>query len=50
MALCRGTYKARLVRSSSLSQQKGLDYDEAFSPVVRHTTVRLVLALAATNN
>ncbi|CAL8994451.1 unnamed protein product [Prunus brigantina] len=39
-------YKARLV-AQGFSQEHGLDYDEIFSPVVRHTTVRLVLSLAA---
>ncbi|KAI5343919.1 hypothetical protein L3X38_011795 [Prunus dulcis] len=42
-------YKARLV-AQGLSQEQGLDYDETFSPMVRHTTVRLVLALATTNH
>ncbi|PRQ37299.1 putative RNA-directed DNA polymerase [Rosa chinensis] len=41
-------YKARLV-AQGFSQEKGLDYDETFSPVVRHSTVRLVIALAAMN-
>lgn len=42
-------YKARLV-AQGFSQAKGLDYDETFSPVVRHSIVRIVLALAAMNN
>ena len=29
------------------SQQKGIDYDEIFSPMVRHTSIRAVLALVA---
>lgn len=31
----------------SFSQEYGVDYDETFSHVVRHTTVRLILSLAA---
>nr|GEV25973.1 ribonuclease H-like domain-containing protein [Tanacetum cinerariifolium] len=37
-------YKARLVANGS-SQQLGVDFDEAFSPVVKPATIRTVLSL-----
>lgn len=37
-------YKARLV-AQGFTQEHRIDYFETFSPVVRHSTVRLILAL-----
>ena len=42
-------YKARLV-AKGYSQMSGIDYTDIYYPVVKHTSVRALLGLVASNN
>lgn len=42
-------FKARLV-AKGYTQKDGIDFTEVYSPVVRHASIRMILALIIVNN
>ena len=42
-------YKARLI-AKGFQQKKGIDYSKIFSPIVKTSTIRLVLGMVAIEN
>jgi len=43
------SYKARLV-AKGFHQVQGFDFNEIFSPVIKHVTIRLIITLALTHH
>jgi hypothetical protein len=39
-------FKARFV-ARGFSQKEGIDYEETFAPIARHTSIRVIIALAS---
>ena len=42
-------YKVRLV-AQGFSQQEGIDYNEVFSPVLKHVSIRIMLSIVVNND